>query len=70
MKNYEDLQPHQQLVVEEAKLVFSNVEKLHAFIQESPIFETLPTNEQELLVLQISAMTLYMDVLLRRVELF
>lgn len=65
-----ELLPHQQRVVEETKELGSKVKNLTAFIRDNEVFKNLPSNEQRLLTLQLSAMSLYLDVLLRRIDLF
>lgn len=60
-----ELQPHQQRVAEETADLGVKVQKLAAFIATGDVFKNLPSNEQRLLTLQLSAMSIYLDVLLR-----
>jgi hypothetical protein len=64
------LQPHQQRVVDEHDSLDALLEKLHVFIEDSPIFKGLSKFDQRLLADQRVFMTAYRDVLRKRIERF
>lgn len=63
------LQPHQQRVVQEKAELDERMQKLHAF-HASPTFDGLHPAEQERLLSQITAMSVYSDILRRRIAAF
>lgn len=63
------LLPHQQRVVEERNELVDKVTKLHSFFN-TEIFESLPGEDQELLVKQEKVMKEYSDILLDRIKRF
>lgn len=65
-----ELQPHQQRVVDELNELTEKVDKLRAFINESPIFPDLDQGERDRLVLQYNFMTGYQAVLNMRIRAF
>jgi hypothetical protein len=62
--------PHQQRVIEEANELGVKIDALSKFIIENPIFPTLPADEQERLRAQFSAMDVYFEILLARIDNF
>ena len=69
MKDYADLQPHQQRVVDECNEISERAKKLSAF-RETDIFRALDPEEIRRLNRQMNIMQLYCDVLLDRMEAF
>ena len=65
-----DLQPHQQRVVDEKTELDEKLNKLHSFIQESPIFATLSDAEQHRLRRQDLIMAEYSQILSERIAAF
>lgn len=57
----------ERLIAEEKELV-ERCEKLHAFIETSPVFKTLGEFDQYLLKSQYITMTEYADILSLRIE--
>ena len=70
MKNYDELQPHQQRVVDEMKALMSKYEALVDSISKNDVYKELHEIDRHLLQLQESAMSLYLDVLFRRIARF
>lgn len=64
------MEAHQQRVVDEHEELDAKLEKLHVFIEDSSIFKSLDKMDQRLLVDQRAAMTVYRDILRRRIERF
>jgi hypothetical protein len=62
--------PHQQRVVTEREELNQKIDKLKAFIMESPIFKTLPADEQKRLNRQYDVMVEYSTILRQRIEAF
>ena len=62
--------PHQQRVVNEKTELDDKLGKLHDFIQENPIFKTLPEDEQKRLQRQDLVMAEYSQILSERIEAF
>lgn len=65
-----NLAPHQQRVVDEKSELDEKLGKLHDFIQDNPIFKTLPDGEQKLLQRQDLVMAEYSQILSERIEAF
>ena len=64
------LAPHQQRVVDERSELNEKIDKLKAFIMESPIYKTLPPEEQKRLNRQCDVMIEYSRILGDRIEAF
>lgn len=64
------MQPHEERVVAELKELAEKREKLALFIGESPIFATLPKDEQLRLGRQFDIMLQYEGVLQERIDHF
>ena len=64
------MQPHQQRVVDEKTELVAKIDKLKAFIMESPIFKTLPADEQKRLNRQYDVMLEYANILKTRIDAF
>jgi hypothetical protein len=64
------LQPHQERVVTEKKELDEKIDKLKAFIMESPIFQKLPDAERGRLKHQYDVMVEYSLCLGARIEAF
>jgi hypothetical protein len=64
------LQPHQQRVVAEKHELDEKIDKLKAFIMESPIFQKLPDDERSRLNRQYDVMVEYSRILGARIEAF
>jgi len=64
------MQPHQQRVVDEKTELDTKAKALSQFIGHSPIFETLPAVEQELLKEQNDVMWKYSEILGARIAAF
>ena len=60
----------QERVVAERKELYEKCEKLNAFIANSPIFKTLPTDEQVRLRMQLLVMNQYGSILAERIVEF
>lgn len=65
-----NLQPHQQRVVEEYKELKDKTTKLGAFILDNPIYRSLEEDEQKDMKIQYDAMCVYTDALERRINRF
>lgn len=70
MQDATQLQPHQQRVVDEQKELDAKIDKLKAFIMESPIFQKLPDAERSRLNQQYDVMVVYSRILGARIEAF
>lgn len=66
----QELQPHQQRVVEEYDQLAEKTKKLNDFIMDNPIFLDLPIEEKADLKIQYAAMCKYQDALERRIKRF
>jgi hypothetical protein len=64
------MQPYQERVVAEKKELNEKIDKLKAFIVESPIFKTLSADEQRRLNRQYDVMVEYSSILGARIEAF
>ena len=64
------MQPHQERVVAEKSELDDKLNKLKAFIMESPIFKALPAEEQKRLNRQHDVMLEYSNILGERIEAF
>jgi hypothetical protein len=62
--------PHQERVVKELEELRDKRDKLNAFIQSSPIFDTLPDVERSRLHHQLCIMSDYCLVLGERIDAF
>lgn len=62
--------PHQQRVIDEANELQDRLTKLGAFIQNSPIFESLDSAEQDRLKRQMLPMSEYLGILRERISAF
>ncbi len=62
------MRPHQERVVAEQNELGARLDKLKAFIMESPIFKTLPAEEQKRLNPQHDAMLEYFEILGERIR--
>ena len=62
--------PHQQRVINEMEELDIKIVALDKFILESPIYKTLPKDEQSRLVLQVRAMQYYFTILVERINNF
>lgn len=69
MKDYADLQPHQQRVVDESNEVNERAKKLADF-SETDAFRALDPEEIRRLNRQLNILELYCDVLRDRIEAF
>ena len=69
MKPFEELQPHQQRVVNEHAALFARTEKLDLF-QASDIYRDLPDDERKRMDRQLTYMQLYVNVLQERINAF
>lgn len=69
-KDGKELAPHQQRVVTEKQELDEKVERLAAFISESPTYQTLSTDEQKRLAEQHHYMKNYSDILGARIAAF
>ena len=65
-----NLPPHQQRVIDEKDALAVKITALGEFIQNNPIYKTLPQEEQDDLSVQINVMQHYLDVLDRRIARF
>lgn len=61
---------HQLRVVDEHLDLRCKITRLAAFINHSPIYETLPGAEQNRLRRQLAVMRLYLEVLAERIQAF
>jgi hypothetical protein len=66
-RSYEMSTFAERLIAEEEDLD-QKLEKLHVFIQDNPMFKELAPIDQRHLVDQRAAMTVYRDILRKRVE--
>lgn len=64
-----ELQPHQQRVIEERSDLVQKIGKLKSFMQ-GKLWDTLPTQEQELLEAQLRYMKKYSKILFLRIAAF
>lgn len=64
------MQPHQERVVTEKNELDEKLDKLKSFIEVSPIFKALPSDEQKRLNLQFDAMAQYSSILGARIAAF
>lgn len=64
------MQAHQQRVVDEKSDLDVKIEALSKFINGSTIFDGLPEDEQGRLRNQLDAMTLYSNILGKRIAAF
>jgi hypothetical protein len=64
------MQPHQQRVIDEKTELDEKLSKLHDFIQDNPMFKTLPEDEQKRLGRQDFIMAEYSNILRERIEAF
>jgi hypothetical protein len=64
------LEPHQERVVQEKKELAVKLTALEAFIEESPIFQSLDKREQYRLVRQSIVMNDYLNILNERIFSF
>ena len=64
------MQPHQERVVNELNELKEKREKLGAFIAASPVFTSLPIDEQSRLRRQFDIMISYEGVLQERIDYF
>lgn len=62
--------PHEQRMLSEHTELRERREKLLAFIRENQLFQTLPTEEQQLMIEQQNHMSRYEEVLARRINRF
>ncbi len=62
--------PHQQRVIDEQKELATKIDGLEAFINNSPVFETLPEEDQFLLRQQLTIMNEYDRILDARILRF
>lgn len=69
IKGINNMQPHQQRVVDEKNELGERLEKLLAF-RQTELYKSLPEQEQELLYFQSQAMKHYHEILEQRIELF
>lgn len=60
----------QERVVTERKELYEKCEKLNAFIANSPIYKTLPVDEQVRLRMQLLVMNQYETILAERIAEF
>lgn len=65
-----NLPPHQQRVFDERAALATKATALGEFIQNNPIYKSLPQDEQDDLSLQANVMQHYLDVLDRRIVRF
>lgn len=65
----EQLQPHEQRVVDERNELIEKITKLHAFFT-TEVFAHLQDEDQNLLEEQVQLMMNYSDVLLKRINRF
>lgn len=65
-----ELTDFQQRVVNERKELYEKCEKLNAFIAGSPIYKTLPVDEQVRLRMQLLVMNQYAAILAERIAEF
>lgn len=63
------MQPHQQRVVDEHSALMEKAEALYSFFVNKT-FETLDTDEQELLKMQYYTMMVYAGILQKRIAKF
>ena len=63
------MKQHEQRVVDEKKELDEKIAALDAFL-EGPVFPTLPNQDQDLLIDQVSTMDDYSDILARRIQRF
>ena len=65
-----NLQPHQQRVIEEYRELKEKTSKLGVFILDNPIYLTLIEEEKKDMQIQYDAMCQYCDTLERRINRF
>jgi len=66
----ENLQPHQQRILNEKAELDEKLDKLSQFIEGSPVYATLSTDERILLKKQEYYMSEYSEILGRRISNF
>lgn len=64
------MQPHQQRVVDEKKELDEKLDRLKAFIETSPIFNSLSLDERERMRRQFDVMAEYSSILSQRIDAF
>ena len=64
------MEAYQERVKAEHERVDGDLEKLHVFIEDSPVFRGLAKIDQRLLIDQRAAMAVYRDILRRRMARF
>ncbi len=62
--------PHQERVITERNELVEKITKLDAFLEKSPVFDTLSEDEQHRLVKQINIMKEYLYILEDRIDNF
>ena len=70
MTDTTNLRPHEQRVVTEKAELDSRIEKLHAFIADSPVYKALAEEDRILLLNQEGAMTVLSRILGQRIARF
>lgn len=69
-KGATNMQPHQERVISEKAELDGKLNKLKAFIEESPTFKGLPADERGRLNKQFDAMAEYSSILSQRIAAF
>lgn len=64
------MQPHQQRVVDEKTELDEKLDKLKTFIETSPVFKSLHTDERRRLGRQFDVMAEYSSILSQRIDAF
>lgn len=64
------MQPHQQRVVDEKTALDEKLDKLKAFIETNPTFNSLPDDERGRLGKQFDVMAEYSSILSQRIAAF
>lgn len=67
---YEQMQPHQQRVVQEHTELTDRIDKLDIFTGATSVFNTLPDDERNRMMAQLHAMELYAFILQQRIDAF
>ena len=62
------MEPHVERMFTEQTELCEKIDKLGAFINENPIFNKLPKEEQYDMYLQLEAMTMYSNILQHRLD--
>lgn len=70
MKGYEQLQPHQKRVVDELRALEAKTSALENFCNKQATERTIPLEEYQLLLLQLSSMVTYEGLLELRISKF